>query len=102
MGKGLIKIIDLEINHVAICFKRPKVVFPIRVVGVAEILVDRDGLDDPGDCLRPEGGDATRHHGMTVGQVAAQLIIERANAFGGGKELGPQRTARAVVTAVRC
>ena len=32
MGKGLIKIIDLEINHVAICFKRPKVVFAIRVV----------------------------------------------------------------------
>jgi|SoimicMinimDraft_4_1059732.scaffolds.fasta_scaffold246176_1 hypothetical protein len=36
MGKGLIKTIDLEINHVAICFKRPKVVFAIRVVGLAD------------------------------------------------------------------
>ena len=51
---------------------------------------------------------------MTVGQVAAQLIIERANPIGGeihglprlgdwGRGmLGPQDTARALMTMVRC
>jgi hypothetical protein len=55
-----------------------------EIAGVAEIVIDRDGLDDAGDGFGPESRDASGHHGMAVGQVLAQLVIERASAFCGG------------------
>ena len=43
-GQGLIKIVDLEKDSLAIDFyKRTKVVLGIRVIGVAEIVIDGDG-----------------------------------------------------------
>ena len=53
--------------------------FFVRVVGVAKFVVHRDGLDDAGDRLGAEGGDACRHDGMTEAEVVAQFVVERAN-----------------------
>ena len=78
----LVEIIDFEKYQLAVGFERAEIVFFIWVVGMAKIVVHRDGLDDPGDSIGAEGGNPGGHDGMTVGQVAAQLIIERANAVG--------------------
>ena len=43
---GLIKIIDLEKDFVSVGIERTKVVFFVRVIGVAKVVVDLDGLDD--------------------------------------------------------
>ena len=56
--------------------------FFVRVVGMAKIVVHRDGIDDAGDGFGAEGGDPGSHDGMAVWQVAAQLVIECANAVG--------------------
>jgi hypothetical protein len=51
---GLIVIIDLEHDDVAVHVKCPKVVLFVRVIGVAKVVEHRDGFDDPlnrpGDC----------------------------------------------------
>ena len=57
-GQGLVVIIDLEKDHGAIGFKRAEIVFAIRIVGVAKIVVDRDGLNNSGDSFGAKGGDA--------------------------------------------
>jgi hypothetical protein len=61
--------------HLAVGFERSEVVFSIRVVGMTKIVVHRDGLDDLGDSLGAKGRYSSGDHGMTVRQVAAQLII---------------------------
>jgi hypothetical protein len=53
VGEGLVEIIDLEKDHPAVDFKRAKIVLFVRVVGATEIVVDRDGLDDPCDRSSP-------------------------------------------------
>ena len=65
-----IKIIDLEHDHLTVGFERPEVVFFVRVVGVTEIVKDRDGLDDPFD-----GFGAKRRHakGDDSGATAEML-----------------------------
>ena len=65
-GEPLVEIIDFEKDQMAIGLKRAKVVFPVWVVGVAKIVVHRDGLDDPGDSFGAERGDASGHNGMAV------------------------------------
>jgi hypothetical protein len=47
----------------------PKIVFAIRIVGLAEIVIDRDGFNDPGDGFGPEGGHASRHDGMLFSEA---------------------------------
>ena len=47
--------------------------FTIWVISLAEIAVDRDSFDDPGDHFpRAEGSDAGVMDGMAIGQVAAR------------------------------
>ncbi len=53
-GQRLIKIIDFKKDCLSVGFERAKIVFAIWVVGLAEIVVDRDGLDDSGDRLRAD------------------------------------------------
>ena len=48
----LVEIIDFEKDGVAVSFERAEVVLAKGVVGVAEIVIDRDGLDDPVDRRR--------------------------------------------------
>ena len=52
---GLVEVIDLEKDPVAVDFEWPKVVFLIRVVRVAKVVEHRDRLDDPFDGLWAEG-----------------------------------------------
>jgi hypothetical protein len=83
VGQGLVEIIDLEKDHLAIDFQRAEIVLFIRIVGVTKIIVDRDSLDDSGNRFGPKSGDACSDDSMAIGEVAAQFIIKRANAFGG-------------------
>jgi hypothetical protein len=58
VGEGLVEIIDLEKDRGAVDVERSEVVLLIWVVGFAEIVEDRDGLDDPAQGFLTEGGDA--------------------------------------------
>ena len=84
IGDGTIKIIDFEKYLLTFCLERSKIMFFIRIVGVAKIIVDRDGLDDAGDGFLTEGCNAWGDYGMASGQLSAQCVIERAYAFGPG------------------
>src|SRR5579862_5231218 len=71
--------VDLEKDRVAVGFQRPKVVLSIWIVGVTEVIVDLDRLDDAGDHFTVEGGDAHRYDYTTVAQGVTQRVVERAN-----------------------
>jgi hypothetical protein len=47
----LVEIIDLEKDHLAVGFERAKVVFFMRVIGMAKIVIRGDCVDDSGDSL---------------------------------------------------
>ncbi len=59
--------------------------FLVRVVGVTEIVVDGDGFDDASDSISAEGCDTRGDEGRTDGEVLAQLVVERTNAFRFGR-----------------
>jgi len=59
--QGGIKIIDFEKDRVAVGFERAKVVFFVRVVGAAKVVVNFDGLDDAGDRFGAKRPSARRH-----------------------------------------
>jgi hypothetical protein len=111
--QSLVVIIDLEKDPMTVCLERAEVMLLMRVVGVTEIVVDFDGLDDPRHGFLTKGGDARRHHGNTLGQILAQVVIQVANAVGigrshggllwceGNRKLGPRITARAMLEPVR-
>ena len=75
-------VIDLEEDRLAIDLKRPKIVFFVWVIGVAEIVVHGDGFDDASDGFSTEGGDTGCDEGRADGEVLAQFVVERANGFG--------------------
>ena len=52
--------------------------FFVRVVGVTEIIVDRDGFDDAGNGFGAEGGDTGCDQCRTDAEVLAQFVVERA------------------------
>src|ERR1019366_7179974 len=57
-GQALVVVIDLEKDFVPVRVERAKVVFFMRVVGATKVVVDLDGLDDPGHGLWAERRDA--------------------------------------------
>ena len=75
---GIIIVIDFEKDQVAVGFERAEVVFSVRVIGVAEVVVDFDGRDDARDCFGAEGGNASPS-GPRDRLVLPQFIVERAN-----------------------
>jgi hypothetical protein len=56
--------------------------FFMRVVGVAEIVVHRYGLDDSLHRLLAKRRDPRRYHGYAANKMLAQVIVERTNLFG--------------------
>jgi hypothetical protein len=46
-----IVVIDLEKDHLAFRFERAKVMFFMRVIGVTEVVENRDGANNSGDGL---------------------------------------------------
>jgi hypothetical protein len=60
------------------------IMFFVWVVGVAKIVIHRDGFDDTVDSLLAKCSDAWRDDGEAAEQVLTQFIVERANAFGPG------------------
>ena len=77
-SESLVKIIDLEKDRLAIDLKRPKVVLLIWVIGVTEIVVDSDRLNDATDGFGAEGRDTGGDEGRTDSEVLAQSVVERA------------------------
>jgi hypothetical protein len=71
VGEGSIKIIDLEKDRGAIDVERSEVVLFVWVVGFAEIIEDRDGLDDPVQGFLTEGGDAWGNDNAAADEVLA-------------------------------
>ena len=52
MGEGVVVVVDLEKDRLTLRLKDSEVVLFVRVVGTAEIVIDRDRLDDPFHGLR--------------------------------------------------
>src|ERR1019366_3609165 len=71
-------------DRLSVGFERPEIMLFVWVVGVAKIVIHRDGIDDALDSLLTKRSDAWRDDGHTADQVLAQVIVERANAFGPG------------------
>jgi hypothetical protein len=82
--QGLIEVIDLEKDLLTFGLERPKIMLFVWVVGVAKIVIHRDGFDDALNSLLAKRSDAWRDDGEAAEQVLTQLIVERANAFGPG------------------
>jgi hypothetical protein len=68
-SESLVEIIDLEKDRLIIDFKRPKIVFLMWVIGVAEIIVHGDGLDDASNSISAEGSDTGCDEGRADGEV---------------------------------
>ena len=79
MGEGVVVVVDLEKDRLTLRLKDSEVVLFVRVVGTAEIVIDRDRLDDPfhgygsKNCNSRGYDDEARRQGLT------QLVIKRAN-----------------------
>jgi hypothetical protein len=80
VGGGVVEVVDLEEHPVAVGIERAKVVLLVRVVGVTEIVKDRDCLDDPGYGFGAKSRNARGHHRGPSGEILAQFIVQRANA----------------------
>src|SRR5262249_17029404 len=78
--EGLVVVIDLEKDPMAIRIERAKVVLFARIVGVAKVVEHRDGFDDAGDGFGAEGGNARGHRRHALGKVLTQFIVQRADA----------------------
>src|SRR5260370_38345962 len=72
--------IDFERAPMAVRIERAKVVFFVRVVGVAKVVEHCDGLDDAGDGFGAKSGDAGGHHRNPLGKILTQFIVQRADA----------------------
>jgi hypothetical protein len=59
-GEGRVVVVDLEKDCVAINVERAKVVLFVWIVGITEIVVNGDGLENPRDDLITESGNARR------------------------------------------
>jgi hypothetical protein len=74
----LIEIIDLEKDRLSIDLERPKVMFLVWVIGVAEIIVHGNCFDDASNGFGAEGRDTGGDEGRTDSEVLAQFVVERA------------------------
>src|SRR6266550_2480969 len=68
--------VDLEKYLVTIGIERAEVMFFMRVVGVAEIVIDSDGLDDAFDGFLPERSDARCDDCDASKEMLAKLVVE--------------------------
>ena len=62
-------IIDLEENPFTFGFEDPEVVLLMRVVGMAEIVIDGDRFDDAAHRFNAERRNAGRYYGHTSAYV---------------------------------
>jgi hypothetical protein len=67
--QGLVEIIDLEKDRLTFGLERPKIMLFVWVIGVAEVVIHRDSLDDALDSLLAKRSDAWRDDGHTAEQV---------------------------------
>ena len=74
-GKRLIVVVDLKEYHMAVGFECAEVMLFVWIVGVAEIVIDGDGLDDARNGFGTEGRDASSHHCRTLLEVLTQRVV---------------------------
>jgi hypothetical protein len=60
IGQFFVVIVNFEKYLLTFCLERSKVVFLVRVVGVAKIIVDRDGFDYALNSFLAKGSNAGR------------------------------------------
>lgn len=82
--QGLVEIIDLEKYPVTVGIERTEVVFFVRVVGVAEIIVYGDRFDDALDGFLPERRNARCDDCEAAKQMLAKFVVESTNFIGLG------------------
>ena len=75
---AFVEVIDLEKDRLPPDLERPKIMLFVWVVGVAKIVIHRDGFDDALDSLLAKRSNAGRDDGEAAEQVLTQLIVERA------------------------
>ena len=79
-----IVIVDLEKDRLVFCRERTKVMFFVRIVGMAEIIKHSDRLKEAVNGGLTESGDARGDNSHVLGDVLAKAIIEGTNAIGLG------------------
>ncbi len=82
MTKSLVVVVDLEIDHMAISFERAEIVLLVGIIGVAEVVVDGDCLDDARNGFRAKRRDARSYYGTPSAKVLPQAIVKSANGIG--------------------
>src|SRR5437762_493711 len=70
-GEFFVIIIDHEKDRLAIDLERSEVMFLVGVIGVAEIVIDSDGLDDTGHGFGAESGDTGSQESIAGFKVVA-------------------------------
>jgi hypothetical protein len=76
VGEGLVVIIDLEKDDLAVSFECAEVVFAVWVVGVTEAIIDSDCFHDVVDGFSAKGGDARGDDGVGADQMLPQVVLE--------------------------
>jgi len=69
VGEGSSKIIDLEKDSFPLDLERSEVMFAVRVVGVAEVIIPSDCLNDPVERFPAKSGDPGGDDGATADQM---------------------------------
>ena len=80
----LVVIVDLEKYPVTVSIECAEVMFFVRVVGVAEIVVHSDGLHDALDGFLAERSDAGCDDCEAAVEMLAKLVVESTNLVGLG------------------
>jgi hypothetical protein len=69
---------------VTVSLERSEIMLFVRIVGVAKVVIDLDGLDDARDGFGTERSNSSGHNGLptATADVSPQIIVERTDAVG--------------------
>jgi len=77
----LVEVVNLEKDFDMVEFKRPEVVFAVRVVGVTKVVKYRDRLHQAVNGFGAQRGNAWGHNGFAAAKMLPKFIVKRANAI---------------------
>ena len=78
-GERLIVVVNFEKDCVAVSREGTEVMLFIWIVGVTEIVIEGDGLNDTRDRFDTKGSDPRRHDHRAMREVLTQRVIQPAN-----------------------
>ena len=82
LAKRLIVVVDLEKDRVAVGVEHTEIMLFVRIVRLAEVVIDGDGLDNSCHGFRSECRDARRYDSVASAEVFPQTVIKSANSIG--------------------